>query len=234
MARGLKPWYQSKTLTILVILWALFTTCLGIMIVVIFVQPHWISGENPATEKNVNFGLYRNCSDNLNDCSGSLNEFNNIYSTAWKACTVFVALAFTSTFISVAMMLLYWLCCFESTGIGFRTSSGLQASAGLCMLITCLVHPVGWDTPEVQAICGLEAGVYKIGNCKVNWAYWIAVICMADAFVLSYLSLMFIEREIGTPAVTSRKRSSAASADDGFRGRRMASNGYYEQDTTTL
>ena len=131
MVRGLKPWYQSKTLTILVILWALFTACLGIMIVVIFVQPHWISGENPATQKNVNFGLYRNCSDNLNDCSGSLNEFNNIYSTAWKACTVFVALAFTSTFISVVMMLLYWLCCFESSGIGFRTSSGLQASAGM-------------------------------------------------------------------------------------------------------
>lgn len=146
MARGLKPWYQSKTLTILVILWALFTTCLGIMIVVIFVQPHWISGENPATEKNVNFGLYRNCSDNLNDCSGSLNEFNNIYSTAWKACTVFVALAFTSTFISVAMMLLYWLCCFESTGIGFRTSSGLQASAGLCYLRYWLFLGRGFST----------------------------------------------------------------------------------------
>lgn len=105
---------------------------------------------------------------------------------------------------------------------------------GLCMLITCLIHPVGWDTPEVQAICGPEAGVYKIGNCKVNWAYWIAVICMADAFVLSYLSLMFIEREIGTPNVTSRKRSSGTSTDDDFRGRRMASNGYYQQDTTTL
>ncbi|KAL9974047.1 hypothetical protein ACROYT_G020577 [Oculina patagonica] len=204
------------------------------MIVVIFVQPHWISGENPATRRNVNFGLYRNCSDNLNDCSGSLNEFNNIYSAAWKACTVFVALAFTSTFVSVAMMLLYWLCCFESSGIGFRTSSGLQASAGLCMLITCLIHPVGWDTPEVQSICGPEAGIYKIGDCKVNWAYWIAVICMADAFVLSYLSLMFIEREIGTPNVTSRKRSSGASNEDDFRGRRMASTGYYQQDTTTL
>lgn len=135
MARGrvMKPWYQSKTLTILVVLWALFTACLGIMIVVIFVQPHWMSGKNPTSTSstNVNFGLYRNCSDNLNDCSGSLNEFNNIYSVAWQACTVFVALSFTSTFISVAMMLLYWLCCFESSGIGFRSSSGLQAFAGM-------------------------------------------------------------------------------------------------------
>lgn len=140
MARGtvLKPWYQSKTLTILVVLWALFTACLGIMIVVIFVQPHWISGKISPNDKSVNFGLYRNCSGNLNECTGSLNDFAKIYSTAWQACTVFVALAFTSTFISVAMMLLYWLCCFESSRIGFRTSSGLQASAGMFCFIHCL------------------------------------------------------------------------------------------------
>lgn len=132
MARGisLKPWYQSKTLTILVVLWALFTACLGIMIVVIFVQPHWITGK--ADGKSVNFGLYRNCSDDLSDCSGSLNEFANIHSSAWKASTVFVAFSFISTFVSVAIMLIYWLCCFRSSGFGFRVSSGMQFSAGKC------------------------------------------------------------------------------------------------------
>lgn len=132
MARGisLKPWYQSKTLTILVVLWALFTACLGIMIVVIFVQPHWITGK--AEGKSVNFGLYRNCSDDLSDCSGSLNEFANIHSSAWKASTVFVAFSFISTFLSVAIMLIYWLCCFRSSGFGFRVSSGMQFSAGTC------------------------------------------------------------------------------------------------------
>lgn len=164
MAPGLKPWYQSKTLTILVVLWALFTACLGIMIVVIFVQPHWITGENPATQKNVNFGLYRNCSDNLNDCSGSLNEFNNIYSTAWKACTVFVALAFTSTFISVVMMLLYWLCCFESSGIGFRTSSGLQASAGMYYLHNRLFLGRGFSTLYVISYVICNSRLQRLNN----------------------------------------------------------------------
>lgn len=132
MARGisLKPWYQSKTLTILVVLWALFTACLGIMIVVIFVQPHWITGK--AEGKSVNFGLYRNCSDDLSDCSGGLNDFANIHSSAWKASTVFVAFSFISTFLSVAIMLIYWLCCFRSSGFGFRVSSGMQFSAGTC------------------------------------------------------------------------------------------------------
>lgn len=237
MARGnvLKPWYQSKTLTILVVLWALFTTCLGIMIVVIFVQPHWISGTVQETKRTVNFGLYRNCTENnLNDCSGSLNDFNNIYSDAWKASTIFVALAFISTFLSVAIMLLYWLCCFESSGVGFRASSGLQATAGLCMLITCLVYPVGWNSTAVKAVCGPEADRYKIGNCNVNWAYWIAIICMADAFVLSYLSLMFIKREIGTPNVTSRRQeSNGTNPEDGIRSGRAA-EGYHNNDDTSL
>ena len=102
------------------------------------------------------------------------------------------------------------------------------------MLITCLIYPVGWDATAVKAVCGPEADVYKIGSCKVNWAYWIAIICMADAFVLSYLSLMFIEREIGTPNVTSRRQSNGPSAEDDIRSRRAAANGYYNQDTTTL
>jgi len=156
MARGriLKPWYQSKTLTILVVLWALFTACLGIMIVVIFVQPHWISGKLEGTKKNVNFGLYRNCSDSLNDCSGSLSDFSNIYSTAWKASTVFVAMSFISTFLSVAIMLLYWLCCFESSGFGFRMSSGLQASAGM------YIHFLGsWFSDNLLQLNWIDCGI---------------------------------------------------------------------------
>lgn len=106
--------------------------------------------------------------------------------------------------------------------------------AGVCMLITCLIYPIGWDAEPVKTVCGQQADVYKIGKCQVNWAYWIAIICMLDAFVLSYLSLMFIEREIGTTNVEARKRSAETGTLDDFRSRRMAANGYYNQDTTTL
>lgn len=177
MARGnvLKPWYQSKTLTILVVLWALFTACLGIMIVVIFVQPHWISGKLP--NKNVNFGLYRNCSDSLNDCSGSLNDFNNIYSAAWKASTVFVAMAFIATFLSVGIMLFYWLCCFESSGFGFRTSSGLQFSAGMLSVYTGLWQLLflgqcfsGSLICLFRMLCNLFS-FFEVHNTCLRWSY---------------------------------------------------------------
>ena len=57
---------------------------------------------------------------------------------------------------------------------------------------------------------------------------------MVDAFVLSYLSLMFIEREIEASNVTSSRRSDETGTMEDGRTRRMAANGYYNQDTTTL
>lgn len=128
--RFMKPWYQSRTLSILVVLWALFSACLGIMIVVIFVQPMWLTGTHPETRLNVNFGLYRNCTDDLRNCAGGVSDFAGIYSSAWKASTVFVSFAFSSTFVSVVVMLFYWMCCFHRSGAGFRSSSGMQAFAG--------------------------------------------------------------------------------------------------------
>ena len=86
----------------------------------------------------------------------------------------------------------------------------------------------------MQSVCGPQADVYNVGSCKVNWAYWIAIICMIDAFVLSYLSLMFIEREIEASTVTNERQSAETGTMDDFRSRRMMANGSYNQDTTTL
>lgn len=57
---------------------------------------------------------------------------------------------------------------------------------------------------------------------------------MIDAFVLSYLSLMFIEREIEASTATDARQSAETGSMDDFRSRRMMTNGSYNQDTTTL
>lgn len=57
---------------------------------------------------------------------------------------------------------------------------------------------------------------------------------MIDAFVLSYLSLMFIEREIEASTATDARQSPETGTMDDFRSRRMMTNGSYNQDTTTL
>lgn len=58
------------------------------------------------------------------------------------------------------------------------------------------MYPAGWGARQVKEVCGESATSFSAGTCEVKWAYVIAIICMADAFILSFLSLLFIEREM--------------------------------------
>lgn len=131
MVRGRpdKPWFQSKTISVLVMFWVLFSACLGIMTVVVFVQPQWLQGRLMSGSMIV-FGLYRNCTQDMQRCDGSLSLFNEIYSYEWKAATLLVAMSFCLMFLSVIIILFYWLCCLTNSGTGFKFCSGLQAFSG--------------------------------------------------------------------------------------------------------
>lgn len=94
----------------------------------------------------------------------------------------------------------------------------------------CFIYFIGWDFLVVQLVCGLEVDVYKIGSCKVNWVYWIVIICMVDVFVFSYFFLMFIECEIEVLNVMSLRCFDEIGIMEDGRIRRMVVNGYYNQD----
>ena len=128
-SRSTKPWFHSKTISVLVMFWVLFSACLGIMTVVVFVQPQWLEGRThggAVTE----FGLYRNCTQDLRRCDGGLSSFSSIYSTEWKAATMLVAMSFSLMFLSVVIIIFHWLCCLPRSGAGFKSCSGLQAFSG--------------------------------------------------------------------------------------------------------
>lgn len=125
-----KPWHRSQTRNILIVLWTIFTICLGIMLIVIFVQPQWLGGTNPKTGVIINFGLYRQCSESWQMCSAKLSEFSKIPSSAWKTATIFVALAICATFLSILVMAGYWLAVPERSGYGFRYATGFQVFTG--------------------------------------------------------------------------------------------------------
>ncbi|EDO37179.1 predicted protein [Nematostella vectensis] len=194
--RPYKSWYKSRSRSILVALWSLCTIFIGIMIVVVFVQAQWLGGKDSASGLQTDFGLYRSCTGgSTGRCSGELNHFSSIPSSAWKAATIFVLFAFISIFGSLVVVFVYSLCCLNKSGLGFRFCSGLQAFSGCCLMLACLIYPSGWDAPTVRAVCGSSAGSYQSGSCDVKWSYWVALVCMFDAFILSFLSLMFIEKE---------------------------------------
>ncbi|XP_031555610.1 LHFPL tetraspan subfamily member 3 protein-like [Actinia tenebrosa] len=191
-----RPWHRSRTRSILIVLWTIFTVFLAIMIIVILVQPQWLGGVPNKDGQIVNFGLYRSCPESWEMCSAAMADFSKIPSNAWKVSTLLVIFSIFSTFISIIIMAVYWLKCRETAGFGFRYATGFQVFTGCCLLLTCFIYPGGWDVPEVREICGQNADSYKTGNCEVRWAFGIAIIAMFDAFILALLSYFFIEQRV--------------------------------------
>ena len=128
-----KAWFKSRLLSVLCVAWLIFTVCLAIMMIVSLVQPHWI-GRNLSGRK-ASFGLYRTCSwTRTGDCEGSMLEFDDIPSSAWKAASILVLLAVISCFMAVVVWVAFWLCFMERAYVGFRVCSVLVFIAGKNLL----------------------------------------------------------------------------------------------------
>ena len=115
-------------------------------------------------------------------------------------------------------------CCFSA--LVFIIFS-IVISLGLFLLVAIILYPAGWGAPAVKAVCGQGAASYVSGACEVKWGFYITVICMFDAFILSFLSLLFIEREI---------RSREMAEGDRIRGNRhgLENYGRDEENSFTL
>lgn len=124
-----KPWYKSRLLSVLCVAWLIFTLCLAIMMIVSLVQPQWI-GRNLSGAK-ASFGLYRTCSwTRTGDCEGSMLEFDDIPSSAWRAASILVLFAVIACFVAVVVWAAFWLCFVERAYVGFRICSVLVLVAG--------------------------------------------------------------------------------------------------------
>lgn len=133
-----KPWYKSRVLSMLCIVWFIFTLCLAIMMIVTLVQPQWI-GQNVSGAK-ASFGLFRSCSwTRTGDCEGSMLKFNNIPSQAWRTASMLVLLSIIVCFVAVFVWVAFWLCFVDHAYCGFRISGILVFVAGTRFLFE-LVH----------------------------------------------------------------------------------------------
>lgn len=189
-----KPWNKSRLLSMLCVVWLIFTVCLAIMMIVTLVQPQWI-GRNMSGAK-ASFGLYRTCSwTRTGDCEGSLLDFNDIPSSAWRAASILVLLSVIICFIAIVVWATFWLCFVDRAYSGFRVSSILVFVAGLFFLLTCIIYPNGFDAAEVRQICSDDADSYKLGDCKIMWVYWLAIICTLDAFILACFAWLIVVKD---------------------------------------
>lgn len=112
------------------VLWALFTLCFSILMVVTFIQPYWI-GDSIDTPQAGYFGLFSYCIGNALTgeliCKGSPLDFGTIPSSAFKTAMFFVGI---STFLIIGSILCFSLFFFCNAATVYKVCAWMQLAAG--------------------------------------------------------------------------------------------------------
>ncbi|CAG07483.1 unnamed protein product, partial [Tetraodon nigroviridis] len=197
------------------VMWAVFTVCLAIIAVVVFIQPFWI-GDSVNTPQAGYFGLFHYCIGNALTseliCKGSILDFASIPSPAFRTTMFFVG---SSMLLVVGTMVCFSLFFFCNTGSVYKICAWMQLAseketkradhcqayrsssspAAVLMVMGCMIYPDGWDSPEVKRMCGQRTDKYSLGNCTVRWAYILAIISILDSLLLAFLSFTLGNRQ---------------------------------------
>ncbi|XP_049689081.1 LHFPL tetraspan subfamily member 5 protein [Accipiter gentilis] len=177
------------------VLWALFTLCFSILMVVTFIQPYWI-GDSIDTPQAGYFGLFSYCIGNALTgeliCKGSPLDFGTIPSSAFKTAMFFVGI---STFLIIGSILCFSLFFFCNAATVYKVCAWMQLAAATGLMIGCLIYPDGWDSSEVKRMCGDKTDKYTLGACTVRWAYILCIIGILDALILSFLAFVLGNRQ---------------------------------------
>jgi len=74
-------------------------------------------------------------------------------------------------------------------------STNFYPSAGVCLVLGCMIFPNGWDAEAIRDMCGERTGKYSLGDCSVRWAYMLAIMGILDALILSFLAFVLGNRQ---------------------------------------
>nr|XP_020455569.1 lipoma HMGIC fusion partner-like 4 protein [Monopterus albus] len=178
------------------VLWAIFTICLAIINVVVFIQPYWI-GDSVTSPQAGHFGLFHYCVGTGNSnrelwCQGSFSDFSSIPSGSFKAASFFMLMSMVLIISSIGCFALFFFC---NTATVYKTCAWMQLLCAVCLVLSCMIFPNGWDAEVIRDMCGEDTGKYTLGNCSVRWAYILAFIGILDALILSFLAFVLGNRQ---------------------------------------
>ncbi len=71
------------------------------------------------------------------------------------------------------------------------------------MVIGVIVYPAVWSGPRVREVCETSENYY-IGKCRIEWAYILAILGMADIFVVAILALVLSRTQVGNFKIKGR------------------------------
>ncbi|NWW86270.1 LHPL5 protein, partial [Rhynochetos jubatus] len=183
------------------VLWALFTLCFSILMVVTFIQPR-AHGAHPGLPSPAappgssrplpGSGRGGRAGSSRLICKGSPLDFGTIPSSAFKTAMFFVGI---STFLIIGSILCFSLFFFCNAATVYKVCAWMQLAAATGLMIGCLIYPDGWDSSEVKRLCGDKTDKYTLGACTVRWAYILCIIGILDALILSFLAFVLGNRQ---------------------------------------
>ncbi|OCT66847.1 LHFPL tetraspan subfamily member 3 protein isoform X2 [Xenopus laevis] len=170
------------------VLWGCCTMFLGILEIVVLLQPTWIvGGEGRGT-----FGLYEVCEE-LEwgpECHGPPGPLQAL--PPFETAAGFMVAALLLVLLSFGCIGLRWFC---HSGTIFKLCAWLQLTAAFCQALACLLFPRGWDSSLLRPICGFRLDRYQLGGCSIHWGFILAVLATLDAVVLSVLGFILGKRQ---------------------------------------
>jgi hypothetical protein len=179
----------------IVVLWALFSCIYLILNIVVFAQPQWIGDSGDSAVAGF-FGLWEYCNEASDGtdfiCNGDFLQWGSFLNSYYRACSIMVGI---SCVMFVLVIICFLLFCLLNTVTVLRICASFQIISALLMLVTCIVYPGGWKNSNVQMVCGLQSGQYKIGVCEMRWAYALAIVLIFDALILAILALVLAAKQ---------------------------------------
>jgi len=185
--------------TAVALMWGIFTCGYVVLNVIVFIQPQWIGRfERSSSSLTVPgyVGLYERCRLTNHGfdltCNGKFNNWSTVNHPAFRAATFFVGVSCLIIWICIALFVLFFIL---KPFIVFTVCGILQFVSALFMFLGCIIFPAGWNDPDVITICGSKSDRYVLADCKVGWAYILAIVGFFDALFLAILAFVLAARQ---------------------------------------
>lgn len=179
------------------VLWGIFTICYAIISAVAFLTPEWISGSSES-DNPARFGLWNTCyldsnTEGTEDCYKHIDSFLTFPLSPLKIAAIFGAISVLLSIFTVLTLLLFSFC--TSTTV-YRICGWMQIVSAFSFVTSVTVYPLGWNLDIIRKTCGSFSDAYNAGDCRIGWAYYLAVISCLDAIVLATLAFILAARHI--------------------------------------
>uniref|UniRef100_A0A7E4W477 G_PROTEIN_RECEP_F1_2 domain-containing protein n=1 Tax=Panagrellus redivivus TaxID=6233 RepID=A0A7E4W477_PANRE len=163
----------------------------AVLHVLVLVHPEWIGNDQGGY-----FGLYNYCTtpengieSRYNGCHWDVLKIRSLSNPFRVSFFLIVAATILNSLALLSIMLLVLL----RDRYVFLISSWMHLFSFISLFSGLIIYPAGWDHARVREICDSER--YKLGVCRLKWAYIMAFVLVVDQLVLAIMGFVLASKK---------------------------------------